>query len=322
MWELIMEYTTLGRTGLKVSIASLGCGGGSRLGKSSGKSEQHSINIVRKAMDLGINFLDTANSYGTESIVGKAIKVLPRDQVVISTKHHGAWQGKIYTPEDVVAGLDNSLRALNTDYVDIFHLHGVVPKYFDHAMTLVPQLLKEKEKGKFRFLGITESAPSDPKQISLSKALELDCFDVIMFAFSIMNHNAKRVIFPRAIEKSIGTMLMFVVRSLFSVPGRLQRDVRELVTKGLLPDWFSELENPLEFLIKEGGANSVMDACYRYARHQQGANTVLFGTGNLEHLETNLASILAPSLPQECLDKIDKYFGYLEGVGLDFPGKK
>ena len=117
-------------------------------------------------------------------------------------------------------------------------------------------------------------------------------------------------------------MLMFVVRSLFSVPGRLQRDVRELVTKGLLPDWFSELENPLEFLIKEGGANSVMDACYRYARHQQGANTVLFGTGNLEHLETNLASILAPSLPQECLDKIDKYFGYLEGVGLDFPDKK
>ena len=117
-------------------------------------------------------------------------------------------------------------------------------------------------------------------------------------------------------------MLMFVVRSLFSVPGRLRRDVRELVTNGLLPKWFSELENPLEFLIKEGGASSVMDACYRYARHQRGANTVLFGTGNLEHLETNLASILAPSLPEDCLNKIDEYFEHLEGVGLDFPGKK
>ena len=317
-----MEYTILGRTGLKVSIASLGCGGGSRLGKSSGKSEQHSINIVRKAIDLGINFLDTANTYGTETIVGKAINALPRDQVVISTKHHAAWQGRIYTPEDVVSGLENSLRALKTDYVDIFHLHGVAPKYFDHAIKIVPQLLKEKEKGKFRFLGITESAPADPKQISLSKALDLDCFDVIMLASSIMNHNAKKIIFPRAIEKNIGTMLMFVVRSLFSVPGRLQRDVRELVTNGLLPKWFSDLENPLEFLIKEGGASSVMDACYRYARHQRGANTVLFGTGNLEHLQTNLASILAPSLPEDCLNKIDEYFEHLEGVGLDFPGKK
>ena len=317
-----MEYTTLGRTGLKVSIAGLGCGGGSRLGKSSGKSEQHSINIVRKAIDLGINFFDTANTYGTETIVGKAFNALPRDQVVISTKHHAAWQGRIYTPEDVVSGLENSLRALKTDYVDIFHLHGVAPKYFDHAIKIVPQLLKEKEKGKFRFLGITESAPADPKQISLSKALDLDCFDVIMLASSIMNHNAKKIIFPRAIEKNIGTMLMFVVRSLFSVPGRLQRDVRELVTNGLLPKWFSELENPLEFLIKEGGASSVMDACYRYARHQRGANTVLFGTGNLEHLETNLASILAPSLPEDCLNKIDEYFEHLEGVGLDFPGKK
>ena len=137
-----------------------------------------------------------------------------------------------------------------------------------------------------------------------------------------MNHNSKKIIFPRSIERNIGTILMFVVCSLFSVPGRLRRDVRELVTNGLLPEWFSKLENPLEFLIKEGGANSVMDACYRYARHQRGADTVLFGTGNLEHLEKNLASILAPSLPEDCLNKIDEYFGHLEGVGLDFPGKK
>ena len=317
-----MEFTTLGRTELNVSVASLGCGGGSALGKSSGKSEEHSINVVRKAMDLGVNFLDTANAYGTETIVGKAIKDVPRDQVVISTKHHAAWQGRIYSSENVVAGLDNSLRALNTDYVDIFHLHGVAPKYFDHAMTLVPQLLKEKEKGKFRFLGITESAPADPKQRSLSKALDADCFDVMMFAFSLMNHNAKKVLFPRTMEKSIGTMVMFAVRSLFSVPGRLQRDIKELVDKDQLPRWFSETENPLGFLIKEGGANSVMDACYRYARHEKGADTVLFGTGSLEHLEINLASILAPRLPKEVLNKIDENFGHLKGVGLDFPGKK
>ena len=317
-----MEFTTLGRTGLKVSVATLGCGGGSALGRSSGKSETHSINVVKKAIDLGINFFDTANAYGTESIVGKAIKAVPRDQVAISTKHHAAWKGRTYSSDDVIAGLENSLRALNTDYIDVFHLHGVAPNYFEHAMNMVPSLLREKEKGKFRFFGITESAPADPKQISLSNALNADCFDVMMFAFSIMNHNAKKVLLPKTIKQNIGTMAMFVVRSLFSVPGRLQRDIKELVGNGRLPEWFAASKNPLGFLVRDGAASSVMDACYRYARHEKGINTVLLGTGNLEHLETNVASILAPPLPQADLQKIKDYFGHLEGVGLDSPGKK
>jgi len=317
-----MEFTTLGRTGLKVSVASLGCGGGSALGQSKGKSEAHSVDIVKKAMDLGINFLDTANAYGTEAIVGKAIKDVPRDQVVISTKHHAAWSGKIHEATDVIAGLDNSLQLLGTDYIDVFHLHGVGPKFIDHGLSLVEPLLKEKTKGKFRFLGITESAPPDPKHTSLSKALDTDCFDVIMFAFSLMNQNARKILFPRTMSQNVGTMLMFVVRSLFSVPGRLQRDIQDLVDNGQLPSWFTETDDPLGFLVHEGGATSVMDACYRYARHEKGADSILFGTGDLEHLETNLASILAPPLPAEDLAKIEEYFGHLEGVGLDFPGKK
>ncbi|HTD89215.1 MAG TPA: aldo/keto reductase, partial [Burkholderiales bacterium] len=63
-----MEYTTLGRTGLRVSVAGLGCGGSSRLGLTAGHSEKHGVSIVRQAIDLGVNLIDTANSYGTESI--------------------------------------------------------------------------------------------------------------------------------------------------------------------------------------------------------------------------------------------------------------
>jgi hypothetical protein len=109
------------------------------------------------------------------------------------------------------------------------------------------------------------------------------------------------------------------VRSLFSVPGRLQSDIQELVDNGQLPSWFAETDNPLGFLVHEGGASSVMDACYRFARHEKGADSILFGTGDPDHLKTNLASILAPPLPSEDLAKIDEYFGHLEGVGLDFP---
>ncbi|MCB1812851.1 MAG: aldo/keto reductase, partial [Candidatus Competibacteraceae bacterium] len=81
-----MQYTELGKTGLKVSVAGLGCGGSSRLGQSTGKSTADSVALVRAALDLGVNFIDTATAYGTEDIVGEAIRAVPRDTVVVSTK--------------------------------------------------------------------------------------------------------------------------------------------------------------------------------------------------------------------------------------------
>ena len=82
-----MEYTILGRTGLKVSVAGLGCGGPSRLGlRDNVAAEAGAVSLVRQAIDLGVNFLDTAQSYGTEPVVGKAIAGLPREHLIISTK--------------------------------------------------------------------------------------------------------------------------------------------------------------------------------------------------------------------------------------------
>ena len=68
-----MDYVTFGRTGLNVSVMGLGCGGPSRIGMSADKSEAESVDIVRRALDAGVNFIDTAEGYGTEGIVGKAI---------------------------------------------------------------------------------------------------------------------------------------------------------------------------------------------------------------------------------------------------------
>src|SRR5215475_11847164 len=120
-----MQYTTLGKTGLKVSVAGLGCGGNSRIGLGAGLSEAQSIALVHRALDLGVNFLDTAVSYGTEGVVGKAIKGRPRESVIISTKTHiNALDGSSPLPASAVVGnLETSLRALDTDYVDVFHLH-------------------------------------------------------------------------------------------------------------------------------------------------------------------------------------------------------
>ena len=81
----VTRFATLGRTGLRVSVAGLGCGGHSRLGQTSGATESDSVAVVERALDLGINFIDTAHAYRTERIVGKAI-ARKRHGVVISTK--------------------------------------------------------------------------------------------------------------------------------------------------------------------------------------------------------------------------------------------
>src|SRR6516165_5930783 len=114
-----MEYRTLGGTGIRVSVAGLGCGGFSRLGLGTGKSEADAIELVHEALDLGINLFDTAAVYGTEAVIGRALKTVPRDRIVIATK---AWipRGAGAAAARAVASLDRSLRELGTAYVDIF----------------------------------------------------------------------------------------------------------------------------------------------------------------------------------------------------------
>jgi aryl-alcohol dehydrogenase-like predicted oxidoreductase len=314
-----MQYTTLGRTGLRVSVAGLGCGGSSRLGSAWDKSEAFSVALVRHAIDLGVNFLDTAASYGTETIVGKAIAEVPRDHVVVATKAQIREDGRLLAAAEVVGSLERSLRALDTDYVDLFQLHGVPPDAYDHAMSeLVPALLDEQAKGKVRHLGITETAPNDPRHLMLQRAVRDDCWQVVMLAFHMMNQNARETVFPQTMENRVGTLLMFVVRSLFSVPGRLQETMRALASEGRVPDRLAGREQPLDFLI-HGDTTSVIDAAYRYARHEPGADVVLFGTGDVEHLESNVASMLKPPLPAEDTARLKALFGALEGIGLDVP---
>ena len=119
-----MDFTTLGRTELRVSVAGMGCGGPSRLGMATGKTEDESIAVVRAAMDAGINLLDTAEVYGTEEIVGKAIAGR-RDDVVIATK---AWwqnrQGALRSRNAVKHALEASLRRLGTDRVEVYFHPG------------------------------------------------------------------------------------------------------------------------------------------------------------------------------------------------------
>ncbi|HTV87397.1 MAG TPA: aldo/keto reductase [Stellaceae bacterium] len=315
-----MDYTTLGRTGLRVSVAGLGCGGFSRLGLGTGGSEGDAIAIVRAALDLGVTLFDTAAAYGTEPVLGRALQGVKREAVVICTKAPFGVSNPNTLPERAVASLDRSLKELGTDYVDVYQLHGIAPAAYDHAVRVIaPALLREKEKGKFRFLGITETAPGDPGHDMVRHACADGVWDVAMIAFHMLHQNARERAFPLTRQHGVGTLLMFAVRNIFSQPGRLQGTLRELAADGLVPRAVADDPDPLGFLVHPGGAVGVIDAAYRFVRHEPGVDVVLFGTGDPAHLRSNIASLLRPPLPAADRARLAELFGHLVGVGLDAP---
>src|SRR4029079_19576570 len=182
-----MQFTTLGKTNLRVSVAGLGTGGFSRLGLKAGKTEEEAAQLIHEARDLGINFIDTAQSYGTEGVVGRALKTIPRDQVVIATK--AQFRGKPFAPpETVIAALDNSLRLMGTDYVDVFNLHGVEIGEYGYALnTIAPALLKEKAKGKLRHLGLTENPIVDFTNAMLKRAVKDSVWEAMLVGFPMLH---------------------------------------------------------------------------------------------------------------------------------------
>lgn len=317
-----MQYTTLGTTGLRVSVAGLGGGGNSRLGLGTGKSDREAVAIVRAAFDLGINFFDTAEVYGTEAVVGCALSGVPREHVVISTKCRILDGGGNLLPAAVVvASLDASLQRLGIEHVDVFHLHAVQPRHYDHALNvLAPALLRQKESGKISHLGITATPPRDPEQTMLMRALDDSCWEVMMLAFHMMHQRPGATILPRARAHGAGTLLMFAVRNIFSRPGVLQKTLAALAQQGELPQALADDPEPLGFLLHHG-ASSLTDAAYRFARHESGADVVLFGTGDQAHLRANAASILRPPLPRADVAKLRALFGHLRNVGLDLPDR-
>jgi aryl-alcohol dehydrogenase-like predicted oxidoreductase len=313
-----MEYTTLGRTRLRVSVAGLGTGGFSRMGLRSGKTEEESARLILEAIELGINFIDTAPAYGTEGVVGRALQSVQRDKVVVATKSSVRRNGEWWTPERMVASLDDSLRLIGTDYIDVFNLHGVEPQHYDYALnTLAPALIEQKQKGKIRHIGLTENPIVDFTNETLKRALQDPIWEVFMVGFHMMHQGARRNVFPLTQENGVGTLLMFAVRSIFADPPRVAREMRELAAKGLVEKWLGETDDPLGFLVHEGGAANMIEAAYRFVRHEPGVDVVLFGTGDAAHLRTNVASLLKPPLPDADREKLAALFGELTGVGLD-----
>ncbi|HYN89598.1 MAG TPA: aldo/keto reductase [Ardenticatenaceae bacterium] len=310
-----MDYVTLGRTGLHVSVLGLGGGGHSRLGQAAGAAEADSVALVQRALELGINFVDTAESYGTEPIVAKAIRGRQRRQVVLSTKKTIDTQDGLLRADDLVRGLEQSLARLGTDHVEVYHLHGVAPEHYDHAREhLVPTMLKLREQGKIGALGITERFASDPGHGMLSRAVLDDCWDVVMVGFNILNQSARDRVLRETLRRDVGVLCMFAVRTALSRPEKLQQIVAELAQQGLIDRDAVDLQDPLGFVTRAEGVPSLPDAAYRFCRAEPGIHVVLSGTGNVRHLEENVEAILKPPLPAAVRQRLVELFAEVDTV--------
>jgi aryl-alcohol dehydrogenase-like predicted oxidoreductase len=311
-----MDTKNLGRTGLTVSVAGLGCGGHSRLGQTYGNSVEQSVAVVRAAIDMGINFIDTAAAYGTEKIVGEAVRGL-RDKVVISTKTAiqpwGEPKAAPFTGAQVLEQLEKNLARLGTDYIDVYNLHGIVERQLGHVSAeIVPALIRAREQGKIRFLGITEHFMADTSHRMLSAAIPTGVWDVVMVGFNLLNPSARRNVLRLTQAHNVGVQDMFAVRRALSNPEGLKEALEAIEKAGQLDRSRIDAGDPLGFL--KDGTEGIVDAAYRFCRHEPGIDVVLTGTGKVEHLKENVASINRGPLPAKMLAKLEELFGQVDSV--------
>ena len=153
-----MEYRTLGKTGLEVSVISFGA---APLGSEYRNiDESEGISAVHTALDLGVNFIDTSPYYGrtkSEIVLGKALRTINRDQYYLATKvgRYGL-QDFDFTVNSVIKSVDQSLARLSIDYIDLIQCHDI--EFGDLGMIInetIPTLRKVQKQGKVRFIGIT-----------------------------------------------------------------------------------------------------------------------------------------------------------------------
>jgi L-galactose dehydrogenase len=312
-----MQITTLGRTGLKVSVVGLGTGGPSRLGLAKGHSADSIIGLVQYAIDQGINLIDLSPAYGNDRLVADAIRTRRQDVVLASkailgppvwpfegtrlasriSARFGKETGYVTSASVLEKRLDTTLRRLSRDHIDIFSLYSVLPGQYAAAVDrLMPALLRLKEKGKIRAVGMTESFERDPQHATLARAAASGSFDTIMIGLNFINGTGIPVA-AEARQHGTGIIAMYAVR-----PFRSEQNTESLLQGSGVS--LAELKS----LLKAHGVGSLQEAAMRFCRHDAGAGVVLTGTGDIGHLQANIKAAAAGPLPAQLAAELRRIF--------------
>jgi L-galactose dehydrogenase len=311
-----MNYRTLGRTGLKISIMGMGTGGGpDPLGQKSGRPESEARALLRRAYDLGINFFDTAPGYmESEVILGRALKEYPRDSYILSTKIPlaGGMPGepmKVMKAEEIEPAVTRSLQRMQVDTIDLLLIGVAGPDHLQLVLDEhIPVLQRLQRAGKIRFLGSSELSRADGDHQWLQAILPHGVLDVAMVAHNMINQSAQDSVFPLCREMNLGVLNIFTVRRVFSVPGRLQEVVADLKQRGVIDPSVPD-KDPLGWLVQSGEVATVIEAAYRYAAYTDGVSAVMNGATAVAMLEENIASVHKGPLKPETRERLHSMFG-------------
>jgi aryl-alcohol dehydrogenase-like predicted oxidoreductase len=204
-----MKYRRLGRTGLKVSVIGVGTWQfGGEWGRTYTQAEADSV--LRRSKEVGINLIDTAECYGdhlSEQLIGGFLKNDRREDWVVATKfgHHYNDlfdRDQVWSASDVEKQLDDSLRALGTDYIDLYQFHSGSDEVFDNEQ-LWTMLDKAVQSGKVRHLGISIGSNDNLYQTAAATKVNASAIQVV---YNRLDRHPETRVFPSSVEQDLGVL--------------------------------------------------------------------------------------------------------------------
>jgi aryl-alcohol dehydrogenase-like predicted oxidoreductase len=318
-----LEQRLLGRTGLRVGVLGFGCGNvGGLIIRGTPPEREHA---VARALELGINYFDTAALYGdgqSEINLGQTLKALGASPYVgtkfrLTAADLGDLRGAVRR------SLEASLQRLGRDHVDLLQCHnniepgrgGRVLGVEDLLGEVVPALEELKRQGKIRFLGITARGDT----AALHRAVGAGVLDTAQVFYNLLNPSAGQAP-PFPVPEDFGSLLerarehrvgVIGVRALAAgaLSARLERHPVavpsvEPIASG--PDYAADVARArrLEALVREGHAGSLVEAALRFVVGHAAVSTVLVGYSGLEQLELAAAAVARGPLPPAALDRL------------------
>ncbi len=327
-----MKYKVLGNTGLKVSELCLGTMtfGGRGFWTSIGSLGQQTVDeLVKKSVEAGINFIDTANVYSlglSEEMTGKAIRNLGlnRDDLIIATKVRGT-MGELLNSvglsrKHILHEVDASLKRLNMDYIDLYQIHGfdeLTP--LEDTLDTLDTLVKS---GKVRYIGCSNLAAWQiMKALDYSKYNKLAKFVSLQAYYTIAGRDLEREVIPMLKDQKVGLMVWSpLAGGLLS--GKFKRDgagaegARRMnfdfppVNK----DRAFDILDVLDPMAREKNA-TVAQLALGWLLHQSAVTSVIIGAKKLEQLDDNLKSTEIKFSESE-LQKLDE----VSRLAPEYPG--
>ena len=310
-----MQYKSLGRTGLQVSAACLGTMTFGADPNDYGCTEEESIRIIDKAIDLGVNFFDTANVYvkGTsETILGKATNG-KRDQLIIASKCHGkthetdpnAWGN---TRRNIISSCEASLKRLQTDWIDLYQIHRPQPSVpIDETLRALEDLIRQ---GKIRYAGCSTFAGWQVCEAHyVAKALGISGFRTEQPPYNLLDRRIERELLPFCRTYDYGILTWSPLAG-GQLTGKYLKEMPKegrYVKSDLMGRFYKQNNGVIHKLktIAEAYHMSLTTLCLAWVASQQGITCPIIGIRKFSQLEECVTACQV-QLSEEILLEIDK----------------